>query len=232
MLHIIIPFKSNTCKDIDSTLNSLCHLNSDIHIYIVYDPSSEIMLLDYLSKRNLNNLTSIEAFEKGIYSAINQALDMIPFRSFYIVLGAGEIFQAKSLEFISYNSDLIYLQYCLNTDLDSIISSVRPIYSGMPYCHNALIFRNCSLRYDQKYSISADYKYFLAYLKLHNVYPKNPKVERNISVIYENQNGISSKMILKKHLQNIKIIFIHLSIIYVFLYFAYHIRKFLTSTYD
>ena len=81
------------------------------------------------------------------------------------------------------------------------INSLRNLYSGMPYCHNAIIFKLNNLRYSNKYSICGDYDYFLKFLKYEKVnLSKNDCFNNQISIIFESESGVSSRSIFKKTL--------------------------------
>ena len=168
-LFIISPFKSNSIKQINQTIYSLKKNNNFIKFnhLIIYDKSSK----GIINSLNINNLKTylynLEAFEinkNGIYNAINFALKKIPKNSFYIVLGAGDLIKENSGKiFLNTKSNLIIFPYKLSlSENNKYIASVRPFKSGMPYCHNAIAFRNNGIKYNTNYTISADYDYFLS----------------------------------------------------------------------
>ena len=101
----------------------------------------------------------------------------------------------------------------------------------MPYCHNALIFRKNKLRYNQFYSLSGDYDYYLKYKDSANfqkkLFKKNffMKEIKSGYIIYESKNGISSQKKLVVNMQNLLIIFKNYSIIGLFIYLFLFLNK-------
>ena len=90
-------------------------------------------------------------------------MDIIKKESYYIVIGAGDLIFFNDIKKIEI-SNLLMCQYKLsNSNLN--INSLRNLYSGMPYCHNAIIFKLNTLRYSNKYPICGDYDYFLKFIK-------------------------------------------------------------------
>ena len=72
----------------------------------------------------------------------------------------------------------------------------------MPYCHNAIIFKNNNLRYSLKYKISSDYDYFLKYIKRNSIIIEEKQMRlEGLEVIFESEKGISSKSIFRKTLK-------------------------------
>ena len=98
----------------------------------------------------------------------------------------------------------------------------------MPYCHNAIIFKYNLLQYSNKYSICSDYDYFLKYLKKENikVHDKN-NYSNEINIIFEAENGISSKSLIKKNFQNLSILFKNFGFKYIVFYIILNIKKFI-----
>ena len=216
-LFIITPFKEKNNNSLKKTINSLVDGNLYIkfnHI-IVYDKSSKNLILSL--KKQINKITKfynvkyLKTEKKGIYSAINNALEIIPYKSFYMILGAGDLIKdIKSPILIkSKNQEIIIFPYKLSDDISNkYITKLRNFKLGMPYCHNAIAFRNDSNRYNNYYSISGDYDYFLRYVISKNL--KNniicETIQNSFFVEFESLSGVSSKSNFKKHLQNILIV--------------------------
>ena len=113
--------------------------------------------------------------------------------------------------------DITLLNYKLSNNKK--IKLFRNKFSGMPYCHNAIIFKNNSLRYSKKYKISSDYEYFMNYLKTKKIDLENckNKINYEIMMIFEAELGISSNSIFRKNFENLLISFKYFGLKGVFL---------------
>ena len=112
-------------------------------------------------------------------------------------------------------------------------NSLRNLYSGMPYCHNAIIFKLNNLRYLNKYSICGDYDYFLKFLEYEKVnLTKNDCFNNQISIIFESESGVSSRSIFKKHFENLYILLVNFGFKFILIYLILKIKKLIISQYD
>ena len=147
-LTIITPFKDVNNIRLDKTISCLYNqkINILINHLIIYDYSCNFISViekKYTSKKNYF-LKFVSTNKKGIYAAINKGLDLIKKESYYIVIGAGDLIFLNAIKKIEI-SNILMCQYKLsNSNLN--INSLRNLYSGMPYCHNAIIFKLNSLR--------------------------------------------------------------------------------------
>ena len=213
-LYIITPFKNNISHYLLNTIKSISSLKlkTVINHIVIYDRES-IELIDKIKSNYLKNfkfesyfIKFIIAPNKGIYDAINIGLDQISKNSFYMVLGEGDLIKKKSNDFNLKNNQIQTLGYKLS-NRNKLENDFRNIYSGMPYCHNAIIFKKNDLKYSTNYKISSDYHYFIKYIEnskinIENDIPKNSGLE----VTFEAKNGISSKSIIKKNIENMLIL--------------------------
>lgn len=228
-LSVITPFKGKAFNELKDSVISLVN-----QTYLRID---HIMIIERASYENTKNLFQTLEIDnknyffrlfisnnKGIYTSINQALDILEDSQPYLVLGAGDILKINAKVKFETSNKIYYLPYCLSSDVETLIDKFRNIFMGMPYCHNALIFRKNKLRYNQLYSLSADYDYFLRYIKnlqFGNKISKKYQFIKEIKsgyVIYESENGISTKKKGLVHLQNLLIIFKKFSILGLFIY--------------
>ena len=153
-----------------------------------------------MNKKNLiKKLTIITPFKNKsnlkLYETINclykQNLNI------NIVIGAGDLIFFNSQKKIEIDK-LLMCKYKLSNQ-KNLINSLRNIYSGMPYCHNAIIFKVNNLRYSNKYSISSDYDYFLKFISYERInIIKNSYINNKIKVVFEAEDGVSSNSIFKK----------------------------------
>ncbi len=227
-LTIITPFKEENNIKLDKTISCLYKQNLNILInhLILYDHScnniSEIKK-KYPSQKNYF-LRFISLNKKGIYFAINKGLNTLKKDNYYIVIGAGDLIFLNNIKKIEI-SNLLLCQYKLSNSSKNI-NSIRNLYSGMPYCHNAIIFKFNTIKYSNKYEISGDYDYFLKFLKYEQInLSKNKYYNNQISIIFESENGVSSKSIFKKNFENLYILYDNLGFKFIFIYIALKIKK-------
>ena len=234
-LAIITPFKDKNNIKLEKTIS--CLYNQKISLSITH-----LILYDY----SCNNISQIEkkfptkknyflrfvsTNKEGIYKAINKGLDIIKKGSYYIVIGAGDLIFFNDIKKIEI-SKLLMCQYKLSNS-SIYISSLRKTYEGMPYCHNAIIFKLNSLRYSNKYSICGDYDYFLKFLKKEQInLSKKKYFNKQISIIFESETGVSSKSIFKKHFENLLILHENLGLKYMLIYLLLKIKKLIIRNYD
>ncbi len=213
-LYIITPFKGNDIASLESTIKSIKNSFIEIkiiHIVVYFQTNLSNISLIEINKNNDKcsyKLLTMEIKKPGIYTAINFALDTIKNNNFYLVLGSGDIIESTNNKKISIIQENIIL---FNYELSSLekINLIRDKYAGMPYCHNAIIFKNNNLRYSNNYSISADYEYFLNYLNKYQIKLINLSkyVNYDFKLIFESKIGLSSNSTIKKNFENIIICF-------------------------
>ena len=234
-LTIITPFKDENNTRLVKTISCLYNQNLNISItqLILYDYSCKNIYdveKKYPSKKNYF-LRFVSINKKGIYRAINQGMDLMKKESYYIVLGAGDLIYFNDIKTIEINNILLCQYQLSNTNQK--INSLRNLYAGMPYCHNAIIFKLNTQRYSNKYLICGDYDYFLKFLKYEKInLSKNDYFNDQISIIFESENGVSSKSIFKKNYENLNIIFENLGFKFLLIYISLKIKKLFRAIYD
>ena len=233
-LSIITPFKDETNTRLEKTISCLYNQNLSISIthLILYDKScdniSEIEK-KYPSKKNYF-LRFVSTNKKGIYIAINKGLDILKKESYYIVIGAGDLIFFNDIKKIEI-SNLLMCKYKLS-NRNLYINSLRKLYLGMPYCHNAIIFKLNFLRYSNKYPICGDYDYFLKFIKNEQInLSKNKYFNKQISIIFESESGVSSNSIFKKNIENLYIINANLGFKFVLIFVFLKIKKLMMKIY-
>jgi len=232
-LYIITPFKNNDSQNLYKTIKSISNLKLKIRLIhlIVFDKSSKILINQI--KKNYKKkfmheyyfMRFILSLNKGIYNSINVGLDQLNKSNYYIVLGEGDTLQKKG-EIKSLSKNKIQLiNYKLSHE-NKIIKKFRNIYGGMPYCHNAIIFKKNDLRYSEKYKICSDYDYLLNYIKNDSVTIKEKNLRvKGLEVIFESKKGISSKSFIRKNIENIAIVIKYKKIKGLFIYFYLFLKK-------
>ena len=234
-LTIITPFKDVNNIRLEKTISCLYNqkINLSITHLILFDYScNNIYQIEkkFPSKKNYF-LRFLSTNKKGIYRAINKGLDNINKGSYYIVIGAGDLIFFNDIKKIEV-SNILMCRYKLSNS-NIYINSLRKRYAGMPYCHNAIIFKLNFLRYSSKYPICGDYDYFLKFLKNKQInLSKKKYFNKQISIIFESETGVSSKSIFKKHFENLLIIYENLGLKYMLIYLLLKIKKLIIRIYD
>lgn len=227
-LSIITPFKEKNNKKLIETISCLYkqNLNISINHLILYDLSCKSILKIgkiFPAKKNYS-LRFISINKKGIYKAINKGLDTLKKESFYIVIGAGDLIYFNNTKDINIDK-ILMCQYSLSNK-NYRINSLRNMYSGMPYCHNAIIFKINNLRYSEKYSICSDYDYFLKFIKYEQIkISEKANFNKKITIVFESKSGVSTRSFFKKNYENLSIIFKNKGLKYIFLYILFNIKK-------
>lgn len=231
-LNVLTPFKGNSSFDLNFTIAELVKSSEFAKINHIIIMSSESFGCIKSSFKRLNTeryrQILLEYNTQGIYSAINYALALLDPTHWYTCLGAGDaLFLAHQISYPE-NCNCIRIPYCLSSNPKVFFTSLRPIWSGMPYCHNALLFKVGDLRYDQNYYISADYKFYLQYL--HGVHDGSYSEITYLSdcgyVLFDDVAGISSRRKYRKNIQNLAILW-NLGKKFRFFVFLYILRSLL-----
>ena len=232
-INIITPFKNVNNKNLIKTIKSLIKLSTFIKVnhIVIYDFTSDKNISKILAKfedhKYQNFLFKAIITEKrGIYNAINTGLDSISFGSYYLVLGEGDLIKNKKKFLELKKNKIILINYKLSGS--HINKKLRNILIGMPYCHNAIIFKNNGLRYNTNYKISSDYEYLIKYLEKESINFKEIDdylLKDSIYTIFESNQGISSKSKFKKYYENIKISIKYFGINSLFFFLWIYLKK-------
>ena len=235
-LHVISPFKGESTKLLENTIESLMRNRTQTLFKhkIIYDKSSKDIILrlknkiKYEKDNKFYRVSFHEVQKEGIYSAINLGLENIPLQSHYIVIGAGDLFKEIKGSLNVPRDNIILLPYKLSSSIkNEYLRNLRSFYSGMPYCHNAIIYINDGSMYSNKYKISSDYEHFLKYVKKYKLTRKTilKNFQEEIFVVFESSIGISSKSKFLKYFENILIIYRDSGYLKLILYFWHNFRK-------
>ena len=235
-LYIITPFKDNNLKLLKKTIKSLSNKKTNFSIFqlIIYDKSCSKLIAKYKTDCQIkDNKTHyfnkfIQAKSAGIYSSINEGLNLIPINSYYMVVGAGDLFIKIISSLELPENKIIFFPYKLSNSMDNkYIKEIRSIFIGMPYCHNAIAYLNDGTKYESNYKISADYYHFLKYIKNHNLTKQKilQSFQESIFIEFESKYGLSSKSIISRNIENIKIIYKFFGLAKIFLYFWHTFKK-------
>ncbi len=235
-LYVLTPFKDKNSKLLKKTIKSLSKNRTNTRIYqlIIYDKSSKELILK-LKKETITNknrnyyfIKFIQANSDGIYSALNEGLNLIPQNSYYMVIGAGDLFSEIKSSLKTSKNKIIFLPYKLSCSREKrYIKEIRNIYGGMPYCHNAIAYMNDGSKYESNYKISADYDHFLKYVKNYNLTKQImlQSFQECIYIEFESRFGLSSQSRISRNLENIKIIYRFFGFTQIILYCLQILKK-------
>ena len=96
---------------------------------------------------------------------------------------------------------IILFPYFLSTSIKKQkVINIRNIFSGMPYCHNAIAYLNDGSKYSLSYKISADYDHFFNYISRNNLNKKKliNSIQENIILnLNRNMESVQDFVLLK-----------------------------------
>jgi glycosyltransferase involved in cell wall biosynthesis len=155
----IITVVRNGRDVIEQTLRSVLEQPYPNLEYIVIDGGSTDGTVDVIRKYADRISYWVSEPDKGIYDAMNKALDHIRGKG-HLFLNAGDHFVGSVL-----SRDLRIPSHLPVRKKDFLgrIGPVRPKdhRQGLPYCHQGIIFETKGIRFDTKYRFAADYRYYL-----------------------------------------------------------------------
>lgn len=160
---------------------------------------------------NIQNrrIVLVEQPDRGIYHAMNQALDHVPEGEWFAFINSGDLLQGT----LSINDGHTCFLVPAHRSIGHKPNHYLPIRvksnysSGMPFCHQSLFLKKtCTMQFSLKYSISADYLFVLRYVL--PLYPHGPlsiPLLSRVHVFYDS-NGISSTRRLTRDFQALLIV--------------------------
>ncbi len=138
--------------------------------YIVIDGGSSDGTPDFLKRQHHGINEWLSEPDKGIYDAMNKAVELCPIDSWVIFLNAGDVFASPEV--------LHSLNGSLSADVDFLVGDISMDGRNgsavfrckdrsaleMPGCHQAMLVRASVLktyRFNTSYKVGADYDFFL-----------------------------------------------------------------------
>lgn len=195
----IITISFNCKRALSQTLDSVfLQLKDDIEI-IVIDGGSDDGTVEMIESE-YNGLISIFVSEPdgGIYPAMNKGV-LLANGDFLLFLNAGDTLLSDTLDQIREAPALLN---CLVKNSDQKLWWRKPNLSkfGMPTAHQAIVYVNEKLYYNEYYTLSADYEY-----TLRNNINGYERVYQSGGVVYDN-TGQSKKRYRERDLESLEII--------------------------
>lgn len=198
IITVVLNDLSGLIKTVESVANQK-KINPDIE-YIVVDGGSTDGSVDIIT----SNLGVIDKYvsepDRGIYDAMNKGLNLARGTSL-LFLNAGDYFVGEVL--LPHIVAPIFLPVKYVDYLGRFrLRPIESIFTGIPNCHQGILFENKSVVYDLQYKICADYKYFIE----HGYGNKLLMADVNGYVFFDN-NGINGRnvQIRDQEILNIRI---------------------------
>jgi len=168
-------------ETVDCTKN-LCLNNSNI-VHLVKDGISKDKTLEIL--KDFSHIEIISSKDEGIFNAFNQGANYIEWDFIYYLNADDVLTEAglQKLDWISKNGDQKY-NYCFSIEVirkknknilyrSKKINTLRVMTGYMPPHPGMVISKNTFKSFDEKFKVSADYKFFLEIWKKKNSIFKN-----------------------------------------------------------
>ena len=233
LLNIITPFKSNNIRLLVKSIDTLAYqkLNNINHIFVC-DIGCYSLVNEYFGNikydfSSLYKYSILKTNKEGVYNAINIGLNELENNSFYLVLGAGDKIVLNKSYIFNKQNDFFLVPYSTSDNPKKLFTKIRNICSGIPYCHNAIIFKKNNIKYNTNYLISADYLYFLEYLDYVELSGKFKfELVNSFEVLVETKFGLSSSNRRLKNIENLKIIYDKFSLKGILFYLTFASLRF------
>lgn len=205
----VVTICYNEEKNIESTIASVLSQTYKNIEYIIKDGDSSDstnLIIESMVSRHIDTgieVRHIVAKDRGIYDAMNQALDMCT-GDWVIFINSGDSFYGvDTLERIfgdnrKYEEDIVYGDVVTRDFSGSSIWSgnMEKLPFAMPFSHQACLVKRSVIadaRFDTKYRIAADYKMILSFYKNGCSFTN----ANEIIAVY-NLEGVSSTNYVKK----------------------------------
>lgn len=192
----IITVTLNNSSELEKTIESIINQKkyySNIE-YIIIDGGSTDDTNSVIRKhRNHINLYISEP-DNGIYDAMNKGIKLSSGKAL-LFLNAGDYFVGDVLSDFKSPPCFLPVKYI---DIFQRFKSraIEHYKTGIPNCHQGIIFERKNIYYNTQYKISADYEFYLE----HN-YKNNINYIHCPGYIFFDTTGVSSKKIKERDLE-------------------------------
>lgn len=163
----IITVTKNNLAGLKATQASIEHQSCKNFEWIVIDGNSDDGTKEHITTLNAK---AISENDTGIYNAMNKGLDLA-IGQYVIFMNAGDAFadadilSTLSRAIKSQNPDFIYSDALETNGLYKKSRHHTRIEWGMFTHHQAMIYRNSPIRYDETFKIASDYGFTTEHLK-------------------------------------------------------------------
>jgi len=190
----IITIVKNDAEGIESTIKSVINQDRSIVEYIIVDGGSTDGTINIIGKYKeyINQFVSEQ--DDGIYDAMNKGVRLANGESL-LFLNSGDIFVDTVINISSFTYPcFLPVKYVSPFGVFKDFK-IRNYKISPPYCHQGIVFENKGLLYDTKYSIAADYDFYLRHK-----YTSFKIIAVPGYVLYDN-TGISTNQYLTKYFE-------------------------------
>lgn len=220
MLTISVITVTLNCEDtIEKTILSVINQPYKNIEFILIDGGSSDNTNEIIMKYKKNITCYISEPDSGIYEAMNKGIKLSKGDG-YIFLNAGDFFVGDVFNNIQLSSFLPVMYKNFNGRY--LFSKLRNLYSGMPYCHQGIIFEKKEIYYNENFKISADYDFFLQHFKktINSI-----KIHESKGFVFFDNQGISSRNSNLRDRENFSIVRNHYGLIMSYYSWIYFISK-------
>lgn len=174
------------------------HVGADIE-YIVVDGGSTDGTKDFIQNSSFISKWISEK-DSGIYEAMNKGIAMATGNAL-IFLNAGDFFVGDPLKTITTAPALVPVK-TLRLKKYEVLLKTKSYKSGLPYCHQGIVFENKGLNYNLNYRVASDYDFYLR----HSYTNINLSFDLSAGHVWYDNSGFSQKNAAKRDKEIGKII--------------------------
>lgn len=182
----IVTVVYNGEEFLEETILSVINQSYDNVEYIIIDGGSSDGTLDIIKKYEDRVDYWVSEQDAGIYDAMNKGIDASSGNGL-LFLNAGDYFVSDVLNDNIIVPSFIKVKY-KNFFGNYTDVKLKNYKSGLPNCHQGIIFENLKKKYNLEYKIAADYDFYLQ----HEYNIKLPILKVKGYIHYDN-NGFSKK---------------------------------------
>ena len=196
IITVVLNDKDGIRKTIESVINQK-KIHNNIE-YIVIDGKSEDGTLDVIKNYSNHIDYFISEVDYGIYDAMNKGIRLCSGDAL-LFLNAGDFFVGNVLEYVEDFPCFLKVKY-QNLFGNLIDRPLFKVTSGIPNCHQGIIFENKNIYYNTSYSYCADYDFYIRH-----GYGSILKFVHSDGYILFDHSGISSKRIKERDRESFSI---------------------------
>jgi glycosyltransferase involved in cell wall biosynthesis len=195
----IITVVFNGEKFLEETIKSVINQSYNNIEYIIIDGGSTDNTINIIKEYEDKIDYWISEKDKGIYDAMNKGIDVSNGKGL-IFLNAGDYFVGNVL------SNKMIVPCFLNVKYKNFFNKlvnikIKNYKSGIPNCHQGIVFENKKIKYDVSFKIASDYDFYLRHgYKLLSI------IDSDGYIYYDNE-GFSQQNRNKRDLEISEIIY-------------------------
>ena len=225
----ILTISKKDPEGLMKTINSVEHFKTDfnlVHILKIFCLNSE--KIETYKSNNSKRIT-IYGFDKGIYNSMNELLVKVPLNAYTLFLNSGDtisgILKLKNFE---KNDDFFLVNtYKEYQNKKNLIKIKNNFFNGMPFSHQALIFKKKSgMYFNEIYKICGDYDFIIKWMKDNYKSPLHIKRINEVNTIFD-INGISSKKRFHRDLEGYRVILNNYGFLKSFIYIVHRLKRYI-----